>query len=82
LVLVIVNAYSSQQILQRLRKGQHWCSCNILLIDDDEITLELLRHTLEIFISGEISCFSSSTKALEFIQSGAQTMWIWCCAIG
>lgn len=43
-------------------------SCNILLIDDDQITLELLRHTLEAFISGEISCFSSSVKALEFIQ--------------
>jgi two-component system chemotaxis response regulator CheY len=43
--------------------------CNILLIDDDEITLELLRHILEQFIFGETYIFSSSIKALEFIQS-------------
>ncbi len=42
---------------------------NILLIDDDEITLELVQHILEEFVSGEIFSFSSSIKALEFIDT-------------
>ena len=41
----------------------------ILLIDDDEITLELLQHILEEFVSGEIVSISSSIKALEVVQA-------------
>lgn len=42
----------------------------ILIVDDDEITLELLQLILDEFISGEVISFSSSKKALKFI--GAQ----------
>lgn len=41
---------------------------NILLIDDDSITLELIQLILEEFISGEIFAFSSSVKALNFVR--------------
>lgn len=41
---------------------------NILLIDDDSITLELVQHVLEEFVSGEIFAFSSSVKALNFVR--------------
>lgn len=41
----------------------------IVLVDDDNITLELLQHILEEFVSGEIIAFSSSIKALGFIQT-------------
>jgi two-component system chemotaxis response regulator CheY len=41
---------------------------NILLIDDDSITLELVQLILEEFISGEIFAFSSSVKALNFVR--------------
>ena len=44
-------------------------SNNILLVDDDEITLELVQHILEEFVSGDIIALSSSIKALEFIES-------------
>lgn len=41
----------------------------IMLVDDDDITLELLQHILEEFVSGEIMAFSSSINALGFIQT-------------
>lgn len=41
---------------------------NILLIDDDSITLELVQLILEEFVSGEIFAFSSSVKALNFVR--------------
>lgn len=44
-------------------------SDNILLVDDDEITLELVQHILEEFVSGEIISFSSSIKALGFLET-------------
>lgn len=44
-------------------------SCNILLVDDDEITLELVQHILEEIVSGEVFAFSSSIKALRFLET-------------
>lgn len=43
--------------------------CNIVVIDDDYITLELLGIILEDLISGEIVSFSDSTQALAYIKS-------------
>lgn len=43
--------------------------CNILIIDDDSITLELLGIILEELISGEIVSFSNSIQALAYINS-------------
>ena len=45
-------------------------SNHILLIEDDAIDLALLENILDEFVSGEISCFSSSIEALAYIQSG------------
>lgn len=43
--------------------------CNIVVIDDDNITLELVQIILEEVISGEISVFSDSKKALDYVKS-------------
>jgi len=43
--------------------------CNIVVIDDDTITLELLQIILENVTSGEIYCFSDSKQALDYVQS-------------
>lgn len=45
--------------------------CNIVVIDDDKITLELVQIILEEVISGEICVFSDSKLALDFVQSKA-----------
>jgi len=43
--------------------------CNIVVIDDDKITLELVQSILEEVISGEIFVFSDSKRALSYVQS-------------
>ncbi|MDP5040504.1 MAG: response regulator [Paraglaciecola sp.] len=43
--------------------------CNIVIVDDDHIILELLGIILEDIVSGEIISFSDSTKALAFVKS-------------
>ena len=43
--------------------------CNILVIDDDNIILELVQVILEEVISGEIIVFSDSKKALAYVLS-------------
>ncbi|MCF2948772.1 response regulator [Paraglaciecola aquimarina] len=42
---------------------------NILIIDDDTITLELLQVVLEEITSGKIISFSDSKQALDFVNS-------------
>lgn len=44
-------------------------NCNIAVIDDDTITLELVQIILEEVTSGEIVVFSDSKLALEYVQS-------------
>ena len=43
--------------------------CNIVIIDDDIITLELVQIILEDVISGEINAFSDSKQAIDYVQS-------------
>ena len=43
--------------------------CNIVIIDDDIITLELVQVILEEVISGEINTFSDSKQAIKYVQS-------------
>ncbi|GAC19399.1 response regulator [Paraglaciecola arctica] len=43
--------------------------CNILVIDDDNIILELVQIILEEVTSGEIYVFSDSKQALDYVQS-------------
>ncbi|AGH46936.1 response regulator [Paraglaciecola psychrophila] len=43
--------------------------CNIVVIDDDIITLELVQLILEEIILGEIHVFSDSKQALDYVQS-------------
>ncbi|WP_293751142.1 response regulator [uncultured Paraglaciecola sp.] len=43
--------------------------CNIVVIDDDNITLELVQIILEEVTSGQITVFSDSKKALDYVQS-------------
>lgn len=43
--------------------------CNIVVIDDDKITLELVQLILEEVISGDIFVFSDSKQALDYVQS-------------
>jgi two-component system chemotaxis response regulator CheY len=43
--------------------------CNLVVIDDDIVTLELVQLILEEVISGEIHVFSDSKQALDFVQS-------------
>lgn len=45
-------------------------NCNIVVIDDDNISLDLVELILEEIISGEIHTFSDSKEALEFVKSG------------
>ena len=40
---------------------------NVLIIDDDDITLTLLEHIVDELVSGEILVFSSSIKANAFL---------------
>ncbi|MGJ8680009.1 response regulator [Paraglaciecola sp.] len=42
---------------------------NILIIDDDTVTLELLQVVLEEITSGTIISYSDSIKALAFVKS-------------
>ncbi len=44
-------------------------SHNVLIVDDDYVVLDLLKHILEEFIAGKIIAFSSSIEAYEFIQN-------------
>ncbi|MFT2089887.1 response regulator [Paraglaciecola sp. 2405UD69-4] len=44
-------------------------NCNVLIIDDDTVTLELIQLVLEELISGKIISYSNSTEALTFINS-------------
>jgi two-component system chemotaxis response regulator CheY len=43
--------------------------CNIVVIDDDIVTLELVQLILKEIISGEIHVFSDSKQALDYVQS-------------
>ncbi|KXI27065.1 response regulator [Paraglaciecola hydrolytica] len=45
--------------------------CNVVVIDDDLIILELLGIILEDVIAGEIVSFSDSTAALAYVKSNA-----------
>jgi two-component system chemotaxis response regulator CheY len=42
---------------------------DILVIDDDKITLEMVQTILEVVTSGEIYVFSDSKQALEYVKS-------------
>ena len=42
---------------------------NVMIIDDDDITLSLLKHILDGLVSGEVLVFSSSIKAQAFLLS-------------
>ncbi|QHJ13030.1 Chemotaxis protein CheY [Paraglaciecola mesophila] len=42
---------------------------NVMIVDDDDITLTLLEHIVEELVSGEILVFSSSIKANAFLLS-------------
>ena len=44
---------------------------DILVIDDDKITLELVQTILEVVTSGEIYVFSDSKHALEYVKSAS-----------
>jgi two-component system chemotaxis response regulator CheY len=44
-------------------------NCNIVVIDDDTIILELVQIILEDVTSGEIYVFSDSKQALNYVQS-------------
>jgi len=39
----------------------------ILVIDDDQITLELLQHILEEFVEGDIIAINSSVEAINYV---------------
>ena len=45
--------------------------CNVVVIDDDFITLELVQLILEEVISGEVFVFSDSKQALDYVQSNS-----------
>jgi CheY-like chemotaxis protein len=40
---------------------------NVMIVDDDDITLTLLEHMVDELVSGEILAFSSSIKANKFL---------------
>ena len=42
---------------------------NVMIVDDDKITLAMLEHIIEELTSGEILVFSSSIKAHDFLLS-------------
>jgi two-component system chemotaxis response regulator CheY len=43
--------------------------CNLVVIDDDIVTLELIQLILEEVTSGEIHVFSDSKQALDYVQT-------------
>ncbi|MDU0353875.1 response regulator [Paraglaciecola aquimarina] len=43
--------------------------CNIVVIDDDEVSLEILQTTLKGISLHEIICFSNSDEAMSFVRS-------------
>ncbi|MGS2719546.1 response regulator [Paraglaciecola aestuariivivens] len=48
-------------------------NCNIVVIDDDSTTLELVRVILEEIISGEIITYSDSKLAVDFVKGAEFT---------
>ncbi|GAC35245.1 response regulator [Paraglaciecola polaris] len=42
---------------------------NVMIVDDDDITLTLLEHIVDELVTGEILVFSSSIKANAFLLS-------------
>ena len=44
-------------------------AANVMIIDDDEVTLAMLEHIVKGLVSGEILTFSSSIKAHAFLLS-------------
>ena len=44
-------------------------NATILLIDDDEITLELLKHIVEELTEGNVEAFTEGGSACDFIDS-------------
>jgi DNA-binding NtrC family response regulator len=52
-----------------MTKGKSMYNCNIVVIDDDNITLELVQIILEEVTTGEIFVFSDSKQALDYVQS-------------
>jgi len=57
------------QYLRVSIEGIKMYDCNIVVIDDDNITLELVQIILEELISGEIYTFSDSKEGLAFVKS-------------
>jgi DNA-binding NtrC family response regulator len=57
------------QYLRVSIEGKKMYDCNIVVIDDDKITLELVQIILEELISGEIYSFSDSKEGLAFVES-------------
>ena len=47
-------------------------SKNVLIIDDDEVILQLIRYTIEEIVTGEITSMKSSVDALAFVNSEAR----------
>lgn len=45
---------------------------NVMLVDDDQITLEMVSHALNGLIDGEVLEFSSSVMAKSFIQQSVE----------
>lgn len=44
-------------------------NCNIVVIDDDKIILELVQIILEEVTTGEVHVFSDSKQALDYVHS-------------
>lgn len=42
---------------------------NVMIIDDDDITLSLLEHIVDELVSGEILVFSNSVEAKAFLET-------------
>ena len=45
---------------------------NVLVVDDDEITLELVSLVLEEYTNGEVHSFSKSTEAIKALTDAEQ----------
>ncbi len=41
---------------------------NVVVVDDDQITLELVKHILDEIVVGEVKPFSSSIAAMEYLR--------------
>ncbi|MFT5809213.1 MAG: two-component system chemotaxis response regulator CheY [Moritella dasanensis] len=56
-----------------VNNGDFWrlnlYAANIMIVDDDEITLALINHIVEGLVIGEVLLFSSSIKAQAFLLS-------------